>query len=131
MKKFAKWFFGIDGEMSSPYVSRIEENRCSAYNITKHAVNNLTYCFDLLTVALFMCNLCGVIHIDWIFVFLPIVIRTAINFFDDCIDSAIVKAKKRMREEAWERHMKEERAFYNRLPEDDADDVTNDVTNEL
>lgn len=127
MKKFAKWFFGIDGEMSSPYVSHIEENRCSAYNITKHAVNNLTYYFDMLTVALFVCNICGAISIDWIFVFLPVMIKTAINFFDDCIDSATIKVKKRMREEAWERFNKEEQTFYNRLPEDDADDVTNEL----
>lgn len=112
MKKFVKWFFGIDGEMNSPYVSRTEEMRCSAYNITNHVVNNLT---------------CGVISIDWIFVFLPIMIRTAINFFDDCIDSAVFKAKKRMRDEAWERHMKEEQVFYDRLSKDDADDVANEL----
>lgn len=127
MKKFVKWFFGIDGEMSSPYVSRIEENRCSAYNITKHAVNNLTYYFDMLTVALFVCNICGAIHIDWVFVFLPIMIKTAINFFDDCIDSAVFKAKKRMRDEAWKRHMKEDQVFYDRLSKDDADDVANEL----
>lgn len=127
MKKFVKWFFGIDGEMSSPHVYPIEEKRCSAYNITKHAVNNLTRNFDVLTVALFVCNLCGAINIDWIFVFLPVMTEMALNFFDDCIDSAVFKAKKRMRDEAWERHMKEEQAFYNRLYKDDADDVTNEL----
>lgn len=126
MKKFVKWFFGIDGEMSPYSVSRIEESR-SAYNITKHAVNNLTYYFDMLTVALFVCNICGAIHIDWIFVFLPIMIKTAINFFDDCIDSAVSKAKKRMRDEALERRMKEEQAFCDRLSKDDSDDVTNEL----
>lgn len=126
MKKFVKWFFGINGETSTYDVSRIEESR-SAYNITKHVVNNLTCDFDMLTVALFVCNLCGVIHIDWVFVFLPTIIQTAINFFDDCIDSAIIKTKKRMRDEAWERYMKDKQAFDSRLYKDDADDVTNEL----
>lgn len=99
MKKFLKWFFGIKEDYNDgfSYPIHVDTPR-KPYQIAEHAIQNMTYYFDMVTAALIVCKLCGAVTIDWIYVFLPVIIKTVFCLFDDCLGIVIKSAQNKIRE---------------------------------